>query len=393
MSNAKHRQGSVRPRGDKWEAQALAGVDPATGKRIRYTKTFARKRDAERWASGVYRKRTPDSQPPTELTAGAVLARWLDAQVYRHDVGRISANTLSWYRSAVERHLLTAPLAATPVKALTTTDVEALLSAKRASGRLDGTGGLSETSVRRLWLVLHAAMRWAMSGSREWLSTNPAAIDEPPQANRPKGDGRAWDADELRAFMIETDEHRFAAAFRLQAVLGLRRGEVLGLRWRDVSSPDIGEPTVAIVQTLVQVDGKPTLNPPKTDTSTRRIGIDSGTVAMLEARQRTQDADRKAWGAGWNETGLVFTRENGQWIRPDYYSKVFKRFAKRAGLDGTPHTLRHTAATLMLTHNVNPKVVADVLGHSSTRITTDVYQATVERMGREAVEGVSAVLK
>ena len=373
----------------KWRAQVDLGTDPATGRRKRTGRTFTSERAAARWGrEAAHRGGTPE----TGIKVGALLERWLQEQWYRHDVaGELSTNTYSWYRSAIERHIANTPLAAIRADHLESDHVAEFLTSKAANGRLDGRGGLSGTSLRRLWLVLNAAYSWAVA--RGWLMSNPVAGLDAPRPNAARPDEKAWSARQLRDFMDVAAGHRFEPAFRLQAVTGCRRGELLGLRWSDVELPDIGDASVTFRQSLVVVEGGAILKGLKTQKSVRRIPIDPDTAASLGAWRSAQAVEAGEWGAGWTDTGLVFTRQDGHLIRPDYYTREFKRTAGAAGIEnGTPHQLRHTAATLMLRHGVATPVVAGLLGHSSVRVTADVYQATVEELGREAVTGVGAVL-
>lgn len=387
---ARRTPGTIIKRGDRYRAQILLGIDPATGKRRYKSKTCGSQKEACEWLARWNRQ---PSQATSGITLSELLDRWLAHQEYRRDVSRtITDNTFVWYRSAVERHLKPAPLATTRIDRLDVDLIGRFMASKAKSGRLDGKGGLSATSRRRLHIVLNAALRWAVE--REWIARNPMNGLEAPQQPRPHAIDKVWAVDDLRMFLTATAGHRLGAAIHLQAVTGCRRGELLGLQWRDLILPDIGAASVTFHQALVVVDGKVQVREPKTVDSVRRVPIDDHTVTIIKRWQAVQDADRTAWGDGWTDTGFVFTREDGSPISPDSYTRTFKRLVGECDLPpATPHSLRHTAATLMLNNAVPVKVVADVLGHSSTKITADVYQATIERMGREAVAGISEAVR
>jgi integrase len=137
---------------------------------------------------------------------------------------------------------------------------------------------------------------------------------------------------------------------------------VIGPRWVDV---DLDARCLFIVQQITEVRGKAVVGSPKTKRGTRAVPIDDDTVAMLRRHREGQAVERMAWGSAWNEAGLVFTRENGLPLRPEYATRHFQRLAREAGLPRLRlHDLRHTNASLALQAGVNPKVVSDRLGHS-----------------------------
>ncbi|HEX2029700.1 MAG TPA: site-specific integrase, partial [Nitriliruptorales bacterium] len=168
---------------------------------------------------------------------------------------------------------------------------------------------------------------------------------------------------------------------------GMRRGEVLGMRWIDVN---LEAGRLAVRQAYVSIDGRAQFSEPKTRRSRRTIDLDERTVAALRTWQEHQDAERREWAGAWQDHGLVFTRENGAPIDPDTFSKAFVRHARQAGLPPIRvHDLRHTHASLLLATGVNPKVASERLGHHSTAFTLDVYSHVVPGMQSEAAERVA----
>ena len=189
---------------------------------------------------------------------------------------------------------------------------------------------------------------------------------------------------EVGKFLSSARGDRLGTTFRLAALTGMRRGEVLGLRWQDVSLDDA---RVRVTQTLVMVGGSPQLSVPKTDRSRRSISLDSGTVSALREWRVRQLEERVAYGEGWEENGLVFTREDGAWVRPDWFSRKFHRLAADAELPAIPlHGLRHSAATFHLSAGTPIAVVSQMLGHSSSAVTMDVYSAVLPSMTEAAME-------
>ena len=243
--------------------------------------------------------------------------------------------------------------------------------------------------MRRIHIVLGSVFRWAVA--EHIIDRNPLeGLPSVPKSRPGVGDDNVWTVDHLRVFLDSSAGERLAPAWRLLAVTGMRRGEILGLTWGDVSIPDIGAPTVTVRRSWVMQGGSPVLRPPKTADSVRTVGIDPATAASLSEWRASQVAEAAAWGDAWDDTGAVFTRENGARYRPDYFSRLFQRAVSGADVPRiTPHGLRHTAATALLTSDVPVRVVSDLLGHSDTRTTQDVYQHVIAGQTGEAVQAIA----
>nr|WP_274387540.1 site-specific integrase [Salsipaludibacter albus] len=202
---------------------------------------------------------------------------------------------------------------------------------------------------------------------------------------------QTWSTRQLAGFLDHARSDRLYAAWHLAAMSGMRRGEVLGLRWTDV---DVTTSTLAVRQTYVSIDGTPQVSEPKTAKSRRSIDLDHDTVRVLENWQNAQNKDRRDWGPAWEEHGLVFTRENGSPVHPDSFSRSFQQLAEAADLPVIRlHDLRHTTATLWLQAGVNPKIVSERLGHHSTAFTLDVYSHVLPGMQAEAAEDVARAIR
>jgi len=178
----------------------------------------------------------------------------------------------------------------------------------------------------------------------------------------------------------------------LAANTGMRRGELIGLRW---SAVDLERGTIAVVRAHAVVRyGEVTASEPKTARGRRAIAIDAGTVAALRSHRARQAAERLAVGPGWADTDLVFTRADGTAIHPQRLTAWFEQAARRAGLPAIRlHDLRHSYATLALGAGVHPKVVSERLGHATVAMTLDVYSHVTPTMQREAAAAVAAILE
>lgn len=174
---------------------------------------------------------------------------------------------------------------------------------------------------------------------------------------------------------------------------GMRRSELLGLRWLNV---DFDQARIAVVDTLVLVNGKAVLRLGETKSrrSRRVIALDDRTVAVLRAHHARQLEDRLRASTAWTDLDLVFTDELGELVKPDTFTRLTKRLATEAGVPPlTPHpAARHTWASLALSQGVNAKVVQERLGHSSIAITLDRYSHLIEGMDRDAAEQIASLI-
>ena len=374
----------VTRRGERYRATVYVGRDPLTGRKVRRSKSFGSVREARGW---LREQRTSRIDFGSPVTFGDLLGRWLTRQLWRVEVdGSLDAETFAWYAGAVEKHLLPAPVARVRLRDLNSDHLAEFLTGKQKRGRLDGKGGLGRSSLRRLSVTFNAALGW--SHSEGWIPTNPAkAVRLRSDRGSEKARQLTWTVETLRSFLEHNAEHRMVTAWRLQAVTGARRGEILGLKWADLRVPDIGNPSVAIRRVWVlDAAGSPVLKEPKTVGSIRTVPIDPATVEALEGWRVRQDQDHEAWAEGYDPDGWMFTREDGSPIRPDTYTKTFVSACREAGVPLiSPHGLRHLAGTMLLEAGVPARVVADVLGHSSTRVTNDTYLHVRESVAAQAV--------
>ena len=193
-----------------------------------------------------------------------------------------------------------------------------------------------------------------------------------------------WSREHCGAFLDSDQSERLYALFELAAYTGLRRSELAGLEWADV---DLATRRVHVRQ--AQVDD--VLDDTKSEDSERIITLDKDRAESLKTWRKTQLAERLAWGAEWTDSGRVFTREDGTPLRPAWISVRFDTLAARAGLPPiTLHGLRHGAATMLLAAGQPPKVVSEILGHSTVAFTMDVYTEVAEELAEAAAEALAA---
>jgi integrase len=246
---------------------------------------------------------------------------------------------------------------------------------------------LSPSTIRRIHGVLRSALNTAVK--RRLIPYNPAEHIElaPENPKKPK----PWEPEQCQAFLEHIATDRLANLYHRILITGMRRGESVGLRWQDV---DLDRASLSVNQQITDVNGRSMVSTPKTKRGDRVVYLDAETVAMLRRQRETQDLERTAWGPAWNEAGLVFTREDGSALRPEYVTRRFQSLAQNAGLPVIRlHDLRHTNASLALDAGVDLKVVSERLGHSQIAITADLYTHVNSGPGRAAADQIAGALR
>ncbi|GAA4899888.1 tyrosine-type recombinase/integrase [Streptomonospora salina] len=223
----------------------------------------------------------------------------------------------------------------------------------------------------RMVQSIHAVLRNALeSAAREEII--PRNVAKLVKVSPPRyGVNRGLDVPEAKRLLKVSADDRFHALYVLALCLGLRRGELLGLRWEDV---DLDAGQLEIVHTLQRVNGSLRLVPPKTDDSSRTVPLPGLCVQALRDHRKRQFAERSDAWPDWEEQGLVFPSRRGTPLEPDNLRRTWEPLRRKAGLDGVRfHDLRHTCVTLLLNLDVPPQVVREIVGHSDIGVTMTIY--------------------
>ena len=221
------------------------------------------------------------------------------------------------------------------------------------------------------------------------VARNAAALTDAPRAV--PVNIRAFDSDEARRFIDAVSGERLEALYLLAVTLGLRRGEVLALKWTDV---DLDAGVVHVRASLQRVNGSLQLSEPKTRKSRRQLPMLEFVAKALRLHRMRQFEARLLVGPEWRDAGFVFTSGIGTPVDPANLLDDFKRILKKAGLPSIRfHDLRHSAASMLLALNVHPRVVMELLGHSQISLTMNTYSHVVPDLLREAVVKLGAALK
>jgi len=326
-------------------------------------------------------KRRHDGEDTTSdrSTLGAYLTeRWLPLQE-----SRLRPRTYRSYQSVVELYVVPR-IGRIKLGKLQAADLDGLCVDLLRDGNRRGKagGGLSPASVRYVHRVLRKALGDAQ---RKGIVTRNVSTQADPPA--PSADGeppgiQVWEADELRRFLDATVDHRHHTLFTIAAKTGMRRGELLGLRWHDI---DVERSTITIRRALAVVGWTLHFADVKTRTARRTIDISGTALDALRRRRESLEKDAADAGADFDPKGLVFARPDGDPIHPGYVTRTFDRLVAKHGLTRIRfHDLRHTHATLLLKAAVPVKVVSERLGHASPGFTLNVYQHVLPGMQAEA---------
>jgi len=377
-------RGTIQRKGKKWYAIVYDGVNPATGEyRRRWVQAGTRRGDAEKLlAELVKRSHRGETVVSEKLTLGQYLKeRWLPVQE-----ARLRTSTHDAYRRNIELHVIPA-LGKRQLDQLTPEDIDVFYAALLKGGRKKRPGekgpakGLAPKTVHNIHVMLNKALGdAARKGS---VVRNVVALaDAPSLQARKRPEIKAWEIDQLVGFLDAIAPHRMAPAFCFAAHTGMRRGEVLGVRWRDL---DLDAGRVSVRQSLVSVAYKISISDVKTGTSRRTIDIDDAVVQVLKDwhKNRTEERD----GLEPASDDLVFVKADGTSMHPDIFSQLFDRTVAKIDAPAISlHDLRHTHATLLLKAGVHVKVVSERLGHASVAFTMNVYQHVLPGMQSEAAQ-------
>jgi integrase len=366
----------------RWYVVLDLGFDPEGRRRQRWHGGFRTRReaDAER-AKLVNELNTGSYVVPGRTT----LVEWIRHSWLPMTEQRVKPTTFHSYKRNLEIHVVPA-LGSKPMQQLTAPMLNSLYMNLAAGS--ENRKPLSAKTIRYIHATLHKVLADAVDAGL--LGRNAAGGAKPPRpARRATGGINAWEPNELGAFLAQVRGTRLEAIWRLSAMTGMRRGEVLGLRWSDL---DLDRSRLSVRQALVAVGYEIVHSTPKSH-SARVIDLDAETVDQLRAHRTRQEAERVEWGADYQDQDLVVAKENGTPIHPHTFSQSFERLIEKANLRTIRlHDLRHTHATLALKAGVPVKVISERLGHESPAFTLKQYAHVIPGMQAEAAAQVASLV-
>lgn len=309
-------------------------------------------------------------------TRSAKLSEWLPYWLEHIIKPRRSRTTWAKYETHVRRYLVP-QLGKKSLERLSVRDVRTALKTIAAAS----SSATAKESHKVLRSALSAACR------EELITRNVVTLVEAPKVD--PYEGQLWTLEETLAFILTARRDPLYAAFMLAIGLGLRRGELVGLRWQDI---DFDGRTLTVRKQRQRVRGENY----EADTKNRRkrtLPLPVLCIAPLRWQRMRQHAMRVKAGTDWHETDLVFTTRTGRSIEGSNVLRSFHRLSAKAGVSRIRvHDARHGAATLLATGNVHPRVAMEILGHSKISVTMDVYTHVPDALKREAIAHMDRML-
>jgi integrase len=311
------------------------------------------------------------------LTVGKYLDKWLEGSLR----GAVRQTTFDRYEIAVRVHIKPV-LGRLKLTKLAPTHLAGFYQDKLAAG-------FAPASVTKLHVALHKALDQAV----KWHMI-PRNVAEVVKAPRPAPEEiRPLSKEQTKTLLkVAKGEDRFEALYVLAVTTGLRQGELLGLKWEDA---DLEDGVVQVRRTLARHKGRLVLGEPKTKRSRRTLRLTEAAVKALEGHLARQRMQRDLLGELYEYQGLVFATQKGTLMNPTNLRKrSFEPLLEKAGLPAIRfHDLRHTCATLLLSRNVNPKIVSEMLGHATIAITLDTYSHVLPNMQEGAARALEETLR
>ncbi|HET8843502.1 MAG TPA: site-specific integrase, partial [Ktedonobacteraceae bacterium] len=249
-------------------------------------------------------------------------------------------------------------------------------------------------TIRYYHSVLHNALSVAVKW--ELVPRNVCDLTSPPR--RERYEMQTLTLEQAQKLLDALSGHKWEALFKLALATGLRRGEVLGLKWQDI---DFEASTLQVRRILSRVPTN-TANrehvyveaEPKTKRSRRSVVIAAFAREALEKHHTIQLEAKQKAGEYWQENDYVFCTTRGNHLNPNYVVDVLKKLLRNAGLPNIRfHDLRHSAATLLFKMKVHPKIVQELLGHSNISITLDIYSHVLPGMQEDAINSLDQAFK
>ena len=370
-------EGNIRKRKDgRWEGRYTAGHDPVTGKQI--FKNVLGKTQAEvkeKLARALVEAGQLDFTKAGQYTVGTWMDTWFE------NVAKIKVRPSSHqtYKGYIDNHIKPS-IGNIPLEKLTTMDLQKFYRKLLTKGRVERIEskeqpkGLSAKTVRNINQVISSAMDLAVV--QKIILNNPTHTCELPKVEHKEM--QTVPVEQLSAFLEEAKRSGVYEMYYIELATGLRRGELLGLKWQDI---DWKNGIIKVRRQVARVNGQIVEAPLKTKNSYRAVTISQQAIEVLKTQKaKTNDE-------------YVFPSPNGGPISPDSVNNMLKRVLERAGIPKVRfHDLRHTFATIALQNGVDIKTVSGMLGHFSAGFTLDTYAHVTTTAQKEAAQTMANVL-
>ena len=371
-------EGSIRKRKDgRWEGRYTAGHDPETGKAI-YKNVLGRSQAEvkEKLRQAIGETRALDIAKAGKYTVG----EWMEVWFQDYAKIKVRPSSHQTYQGYIQNHIRP-NIGDISLEKLTSLDLQKFYKKLLAQGRVDRVEakgqpkGLSAKTVRNIHQILSSALKLAQE--QRLILTNPAEGCALPRVEHQEM--KTLTTVQLASFFREASESGVFELYYLELATGLRRGELLGLKWEDI---DLERGDLRVRRQVSRINGEVVEAPLKTKNAYRTLPLAEDAISVLKEQRR------KVGNSPW-----VFPSPNGGPISPDSVLHMLHRVLKRAGLPKVRfHDLRHTFATLALQNGVDVKTVSGMLGHFSAGFTLDTYAHITSAAQRQAAKTMENIL-
>ncbi|WP_300275209.1 site-specific integrase [uncultured Oscillibacter sp.] len=371
-------EGNIRKRKDgRWEGRYTAGHDPETGKPI-YKNVLGRTQTEakSKLKAAIEETKSLDITKAGKYTVGA----WMDEWFENYAKVKVRPSSHQTYRGYIDNHIKP-NIGKIPLEKLTSLELQKLYKKLLEKGRVERieskgqSKGLSPKTVRNIHQIIASAMKLAKE--QEIVVSDPTEGCALPKLERKEM--QTLLVEQLASFLREAKESGVFEFYYVELATGLRRGELLGLKWEDI---DLEKGNLRVKRQVARINGEVTEAPLKTKNAYRTLPLAEDTIAVLKQQKK------KVGSSHW-----VFPSPTGGPISPDSVLHMLHRVLKRAGLPRVRfHDLRHTFATLALQNGVDIKTVSGMLGHFSAGFTLDTYAHVTTAAQKEAAKTMGKVL-
>jgi integrase len=359
-------RGHVRKRGNTWSAVLFLGYDHMGKRKYKWHGGFKTKKEAEKFlAAKIQELNSGTLIEPSKQTVSEYLDSWL-----KFKQTQVRPNTFINWESKVRLHIVP-HIGHIQLANLRPEHVDKLYSTLKEEG-------LSTHSIIHCHRILHNALGRAV----KWNLIPRNVIDavDPPKLERKKLE--VWTTEQAIQFLRVAQESRYFVFFLLAITTGMRRGEILGLKWDDI---DFENEQLIVRRTVSWATGKMKELEPKTERSRRVIALPPQTLEALRQHKVRQMEERLKLGEQYQFGNYVVTKENGVVPHHTWIHEHYEKLCRKAGVPYIRiHDLRHTHASLLLEQGVHPKIVSERLGHSTIGITLDIYTHVLPSLQHKA---------
>ncbi|MGM9608505.1 MAG: tyrosine-type recombinase/integrase [Oscillospiraceae bacterium] len=339
------------------------GIDPETGKQIKKSQTFDKLTQAR---AALRKHEAARDAGQTVLPKEITVTQWLNT--WMNDVIKLSraTTTVYSYQKMIDNHI-TPAIGSVPLQKLTPTMLQQYYAAKIREGKI------SSNTVRKHHDLMNSAFQMAVK--QGLLLSNPAAHVEAPATKRP--DIKYYSLEQLQTLLKLSEGTRLEVLIKLAGLLGLRREEIMGLTWDCV---DFEGKKIKITEVRTMAGNTVVTKDPKTSTSVRTLYMTEDIEDLLKREKEKQESYKQALGDGYQDSGYVFTHEDGRPVRPNYASDLFKKFIEDNDLPPlTLHGLRHSFASIANSKGIPMYDIGKALGHSSPSTTSEIYMHLMDQ--------------